>query len=203
MRLLIDDRIQNYTPEQIAHWLEDLPEWRRRQALAFKHDAGRRQSLLAYRLLCQGLREEYGIMESPAFVYNEHGKPFIIMKNEKMKNGAVPYFSLSHCKGAVTCAIDDQPCGIDIECMERKVTESLIRYSMNEAEQALILQSDNPRHAFLRLWTRKEAVAKLLGTGIQNNRMKDLLTSSHYHIETRETDRWVMSVATSPPGMTP
>lgn len=194
MRVLIDDRIQDYTPEQIAQWMDELPEWRRKQALAFKHDAGQRQSLLAYRLLCQGLREAYAITEQPTFVYGAHGKPYL-----QTKNPSRPHFSLSHCREAVACVIDESPCGIDIECTERKVTDSIIRYSMDETEQALIRQSDNPRHAFLRLWTRKEAVAKLLGTGLQANRMKDLLTSGHYHIETREAERWVMSVAS---GMT-
>ena len=83
--ILIDDQIQAYTPEQIEAWLGELPEWRRQQALAYKSDIGRRQSLLAYRLLCQGLREEYGITEPPTFQYNEHGKPYIKIKNEKLK----------------------------------------------------------------------------------------------------------------------
>ena len=117
MKVLIDDKIQEYTPEQIAQWTAELPQWRREKVEAIKHDAGRRQSLLAYRLLCQGLREEYGITEPPMFVYGEHGKPYIKIKNEKlkMKNEAAPYFSLSHCREAVACIIDDRPCGIDIE----------------------------------------------------------------------------------------
>ncbi len=202
--ILIDDHIQDYTPEQIAQWLDELPQWRREQALAFKHDAGRRQSLLAYRLLCQGLREEYGITEPPTFVYGEHGKPHIIIKkNEKLKikksssftpRPSPPFFSLSHCREAVACVIDNLPCGIDIESPDRRITESLIQYAMNDDEQALIRQSDNPQRTFLRLWTQKEAVMKLTGTGIRDA-MRDVLNDTPYHIETQETSRWIMSVA--------
>lgn len=192
--ILIDDRIQEYTAEEIARWMDELPQWRREKTLAIKHDTGRRQSLLAYRLLCQGLREQYDITEPPTFVYGEHGKPYII-KNEKLKNEATPYFSLSHCREAVACIIDSRPVGIDIEATDRKVSDGLVRYAMNEEEQAEIARSTDRERAFFRLWTRKEAVAKLLGTGIQGDRIKDLLHSDRYRIETHEAERYVVSVA--------
>ena len=194
--ILIDDQIQEYTPEEIARWTDELPEWRRKQVLAYKNDMGRRQSLLAYRLLCQGLREEYGIMEQPTFVYNEHGKPYIIIKNEKLKIKNVEglHFSLSHCKEGVCCAISDRPVGIDIESANRKISDSVIRYSMNEGEQALIRESDDPQRTFLRLWTQKEAVLKRLGTGIRDD-MRDILSDHAYTIEVRENERYILSVA--------
>ena len=194
--ILIDEQIQEYTPEEIARWTDELPEWRRKQVLAYKNDMGRRQSLLAYRLLCQGLREEYGIMEQPTFVYNEHGKPYIIIKNEKLKIKNVEglHFSLSHCKEGVCCAISDKPVGIDIESANRKISDSVIRYSMNEGEQALIRESDDPQRTFLRLWTQKEAVLKRLGTGIRDD-MRDILSDHAYTIEVREKERYILSVA--------
>ena len=191
--ILIDDQIQEYTPEEIARWTDELPEWRRKQVLAYKNDMGRRQSLLAYRLLCQGLREEYGIMEQPTFVYNEHGKPSLALPPTG-GDGEGPHFSLSHCKEGVCCAISDRPVGIDIESASRKISDSVIRYSMNEGEQALIRESDNPQRTFLRLWTQKEAVLKRLGTGIRDD-MRDILSDYTYTIETRENERYVLSVA--------
>ena len=188
MKLLVDDQIQTYTPEQIVRWTDELPEWRRNQVLAYKNDAGRRQSLLAYRLLCQGLSEEYGITEQPTFTYGEHGKPYI------MDSETAPFFSLSHCREAVCCVIDDRPCGIDIESANRHVSDSVIRYSMNEGEQALIRESDDPQRTFLRLWTQKEALLKLLGTGIRDN-MRDILSAHSYAIESKENERYILSVA--------
>ncbi|MBQ6189766.1 MAG: 4'-phosphopantetheinyl transferase superfamily protein [Bacteroidaceae bacterium] len=191
--ILIDDQIQEYTPEEIARWTDELPEWRRKQVLAYKNDMGRRQSLLAYRLLCQGLREEYGIMEQPTFVYNEHGKPSLALPPTG-GDGEGLYFSLSHCKEGVCCAISDRPVGIDIESANRKISDSVIRYSMNEGEQALIRESDDPQRTFLRLWTQKEAVLKRLGTGIRDD-MRDILSDHAYTIEVRENERYILSVA--------
>ena len=191
--ILIDDQIQEYTPEEIARWTDELPEWRRKQVLAYKNDMGRRQSLLAYRLLCQGLREEYGIMEQPTFVYNEHGKPSLALPPTG-GDGEGLYFSLSHCKEGVCCAISDKPVGIDIESASRKISDSVIRYSMNEGEQTLIRESDDPQRTFLRLWTQKEAVLKRLGTGIRDD-MRDILSDYAYTIEVRENERYILSVA--------
>ena len=191
--ILIDDQIQEYTPEEIARWTDELPEWRRKQVLAYKNDMGRRQSLLAYRLLCQGLREEYGIMEQPTFVYNEHGKPSLALPPTG-GDGEGLYFSLSHCKEGVCCSISDRPVGIDIESANRKISDSVIRYSMNEGEQALIRESDDPQRTFLRLWTQKEAVLKRLGTGIRDD-MRDILSDHAYTIEVRENERYILSVA--------
>ena len=200
--ILIDDHIHDYTPEQIAHWMDELPEWRRRQALAFKHDLGRRQCVLAYRLLCQGLRQGYGITEQPTFLYGEHGKPHLHPSSFNLHpSPLIPHFSLSHCREAVCCAISDRPVGIDIENTGRKVGDGIVRYSMNEEEQRQIEEagslpdgSNESDRAFLRLWTQKEAVAKLLGTGIRDD-FKYILAQGDFHIETRESDRWVMSIA--------
>lgn len=200
--ILIDDHIHDYTPEQIAHWMDELPEWRRTQALAFKHDLGRRQCVLAYRLLCQGLRQGYGITEQPTFLYGEHGKPHLHPSSFNLHpSPLIPHFSLSHCREAVCCAISDRPVGIDIENTGRKVGDGIVRYSMNEEEQRQIEEagslpdgSNESDRAFLRLWTQKEAVAKLLGTGIRDD-FKYILAQDDYDIETQESERWVMSIA--------
>ncbi len=193
--ILIDDHIHDYSPEQIAHWIDELPEWRRTQALAFKHDLGRRQCVLAYRLLCQGLRQGYGITEQPTFFYGEHGKPHLHPSSFNLHpSPLIPHFSLSHCREAVCCAISDSPVGIDIESVSRKVSDSLIRYSMTSEEAEGIALSIDKDRAFLRLWTQKEAVAKLLGTGIRDD-FKHILSQDDYDIETQESERWVMSIA--------
>ena len=58
--------------------LGEISEQRREQALKFKFEQGQRLCVLAYQLLKEGLRQEYGITDNPIFDYNEHGKPSIV-----------------------------------------------------------------------------------------------------------------------------
>lgn len=146
-----------------------LSEQRREQALQFKHEQGRKTCAAAYLLLCEGLRQEYGIDEKPVFDYGEHGKPFIVGHPEI-------HFNLSHCKEAAICALNSRPVGVDIESI-RSYKDSLARYTMSEEEMAQIEQADRADVAFVRLWTMKEAVLKLSGEGLRSD-MKHVLTGA-------------------------
>ena len=141
--------------------LSAISEQRREQALRFKFEQGRRTCVLAYLLLKRALHEEYGIDENPLFEYGEHGKPFIVGHPDI-------HFNLSHCSEAVACAVSDRPVGIDVETV-RKYSDSLARYTMNDAELEQITGSGRPDVAFIRLWTMKEALLKLTGEGITDN----------------------------------
>ena len=66
MRVLVSEEIWAFDLEAA---LKEISEQRREQALKFKHEQGQRLCVLAYQLLKQGLREEYGIEENPIFEY--------------------------------------------------------------------------------------------------------------------------------------
>ncbi len=75
--------------------------------------------------------------------------------------------SISHCRTAVAVAVSDEgSVGIDIEC-RRRVSRSLMERVCTAEELAAIEASDDPEMAFLRFWTRKEAVLKCRRTGIK------------------------------------
>ncbi len=156
--LYLNAHTDSYSEADIEWLVQHLPEWRREQALRFRYLEGRRQSVLAYDELCRGLREEYGIEEAPDFDYGPHGKPTLARYPHI-------HFSLSHCRKAVGCLLAASPCGLDIECI-RPLHPSLVTHTMNAVEQALIQSSPTPDITFIRLWTQKEAVLKLRGTGI-------------------------------------
>lgn len=143
-----------------------LSDQRREQALKFKHELGRKTCAIAYLLLCEGLRREYGLHEPPLFGYDTHGKPYLVDHPEI-------HFNLSHCPAGVICALNDRPVGIDIESV-REYNDSLARYVMNEREMQEITASEHPDVAFTRLWTMKEAVLKWKGTGLTDG-LKDIL----------------------------
>ena len=155
-----------YLNDDIEHfdWQAALPllsEQRREQCLKFKHELGRKTCAAAHLLLCEGLRKEYGIEQPPVFEYGEHGKPAIMGHPEIC-------FNMSHCREAAICVLSDKPVGVDIESI-RRYSDSLARYTMNEAEMERIEQAERPDVEFIRLWTLKEAVLKHSGEGIRND----------------------------------
>ena len=158
IKVSINDKIEEFNLEEA---LPLLSVQRREQCLRFKHELGRKQCAAAYLLLCQGLREEYGITEPPIFEYGEHGKPVIVGHPEIC-------FNISHCREAVMCVLSNKPVGVDIESVHR-YSESLARYTMNDEEMKQILQAENPAVQFTKFWTMKEAVLKLSGHGLTDN----------------------------------
>ena len=171
-RIYINDDIEHFD------WQAALPllsEQRREQCLKFKFELGRKTCAAAYLLLCDALRQEYGITERPVFEYGEHGKPTIVGHPDI-------HFNLSHCREAAICVVSSQPVGVDVESIYR-FSESLARYTMNDEELAQILHAEDPAVVFTTLWTRKEAAVKRSGNGISDN-MKHVLEGLPFEIET-------------------
>ena len=167
--------------------LSKVSSQRREQVLKIAHESGRRLSLAVYLLLMEGLHKEYGIIEPPVFEYLEGGKPVI-------KGHPDIHFNFSHSGNVALCAIDSQPVGADVET-PRKITPSLIAYTMNDEEQALIASAPESLTAFLALWTKKEAVLKLTGEGIRRDLKTVLSHEENYSFETKIMDNYVYSVA--------
>ena len=156
--LCLNDHIADLSEEQTERLINSLPEWRREQALRYKQLQGRKECAIGYVELLRGLRERFDINEMPAFAYNEHGKPYL-------KEHPDIHFSISHCKEAVGCFVSNRPCGLDIERI-RTAKPDLVRHTMSPEEAEGIFSNPFPDVAFTRIWTQKEAVLKLKGTGI-------------------------------------
>ena len=183
--LYLNDNLASFDLEAA---LPLLSEQRRKQCLSFRFELGRKQCALAYLLLCEGLRKEYGITEKPVFEFGEHGKPSIV---------GLPnvYFNLSHCKEAVICVVSNEPVGVDVESIGR-FKEELARFTMNDDELRIIQQSDNTEVDFIRFWTMKEAVLKLSGEGLCND-IKNVLSGFSGQLETivNEAKGYVYTIA--------
>ena len=163
MLLLINDNLDGFDVEAAMPLLSE----QRREKIALLADADdRRGSAAAYMLLREALDEKYGISDAPVFGYGDYGKPFL-------QGAEGVHFSMSHCRRAVVCAVADFPLGVDVESL-RPYNGRLARYTMNDDELSRIESSPSPDVEFVRLWTMKEAVAKLSGRGINN--LKNLLT---------------------------
>lgn len=180
--------------QEIARLLPLVSDQRREQALGYKHLFGQFCCLKSYELLMQLLASSgsqtpdagFSTPDTgrrtpdagfPLFLYNEYGAP-------RLEHG--PCFSISHCKHAIAVAISEKPIGIDIEHI-RAAKPELVERTMNEQEQNEIWTAASPDIAFTRLWTQKEAVLKMQGTGIFSiDGMKNTLVAlEHVDLQTK------------------
>lgn len=186
--IYLEEDLSKYSEKALEELMEELPTWRRTQAMRFKHNRGRLECALSYTLLCRGLKE-MGYDLQPTFDYGKDGKPTLRELPEV-------HFNLSHCKHAVVCAIAQHPVGVDVEALGR-YSERLAKYTMNEQELAEINAAENKDVAFTTLWTMKEATMKLTGEGIGTNVRNILADSSNIIYNTRANNDkgYVITVA--------
>ena len=176
----IFDHMHLCTDEAVREMLPLVSEQRRQQALRYQHTFGQFCCLKSYLMLLELLAAVYPELDKakPEFGYTEKGKPFLLDRPDI-------HFSISHTKNAILVAISDAPIGVDIEAF-RSPSAALIARTMNATEQAAIATADGwnihrtpgTREAlFSAIWTRKEAVLKLRGTGIEGD-LKHVLSGS-------------------------
>lgn len=156
----------------VGPYLSQLSDQRRSKILRFKHRAGQWQSLQAYLLLKQMLHDHYAIDDFPEFSEGEHGKPELVGHTDI-------HFNISHCQTAVACVVSDSLCGIDVERIPERVKEDLCRYVFNGEECHQVLTAEHPEVEFARLWTMKEAVVKLTGTGLSGREQLQPLLNNY------------------------
>ena len=176
MPITIFDHMNECTEPEVARLLNMVSPQRREQALTYKHLFGQYCCLKSYELLLQLLASPpYTLHPTPTFLYNEYGQP-------RLESG--PCFSISHCKHAIAVAVSEIPIGIDIEHI-RTAKPELVERTMNEKEQANIWASESPDVAFTCLWTQKEAVLKMRGTGIISDIKNTLADIDGIDIQTK------------------
>ena len=191
--LLFDDMSQ-CTDAEVERLLPLVSAQRREVALRFKFTFGRFTCLKSYVMLQQLVQEAIAETDGRLqpfqlrlkewngnFVFNEHDKPF--MQNALGERIEGIDFSISHCKNAIAVVLSDRPVGVDVESF-RHAENALLRRTMNPEEQEEVRTAADPAEAFTRLWTRKEAVLKLRGTGLVDNLHEVLTNIEDIQLET-------------------
>ena len=129
--------------------------------------------LTTHALLPEGLP-----LSALTYTEDEHGKPWL---DKKVQAGAgAVHFSISHTKNAIAVAIADRPVGIDVEAVvspARIADVHFIERTMSTDEQQTIRAAADPCRLFTELWTKKEALVKAIGTGLNMDTLPDLLQS--------------------------
>ena len=160
--LIADDSVLPMALE--AAWMDELPLPRRTQIACWPSARARHRSLIASRLLREGLRQlgHRGAVLS-SLRYTPRGRPTLDLPVD---------FSISHCEGRVVCAVSTAgPIGVDVEAIGALTADDFPRY-LNDGERAWA--GCDPRR-FLSVWTRKEAVAKAAGAD-SLDRLRDIDT---------------------------
>ena len=187
-KLRLFDDMSQCTDAEVERLLPLVSAKRREVALRFKFTFGRFTCLKSYVMLQRLVQEvlaenderwlplQLRLKEwNGDFVYNEHDKPFLQNASGERIKGVD--FSISHCKNAIAVALSDRPVGVDVESF-RLAEEPLLKRTMNPEEQTEVRTAADPAEAFTHLWTRKEAVLKLRGTGLVDDLHGVLLPNS-------------------------
>lgn len=99
----------------------------------------------------------------------------IKIEKDKNKKPYLPsqgslHFNLSHAKDYAIIAIGNSAIGVDLEYLNRDFDfAEILHNSFSGREKQLILAANNKTEAFFKLWTRKEAVVKATGKGIDDS----------------------------------
>ncbi len=162
-RTLLSEMPIEVTAAMLRESLDRLPSWRRTEAEAYRQPIARLQSATAYRLLCQLLSEATGREKtSPLFAYTSEGKPYL----SEYPN---LHFNISHCRKAVMCMLGNEPVGCDVEEIPMETDQDVMPLCFSQEERERIEGAESPTVEFTRLWTQKEALAKLYGTGLTDD----------------------------------
>lgn len=132
-----------------------MDETRKAEMLSLASDEKKSQKIAADLLCRKMIADECSISEEEiTFSKTEKGKPFAVNANI--------FFSISHSKNTVVCAVSDKEIGVDIEeirsirlkAAEKFACESELEYIGNDITR------------FFEIWTLKEAFFKCRGSGL-------------------------------------
>lgn len=152
----------------LASYLDILSDRERQRYRRLQLEPDRRQYLVAHVLLRTALSRAAGGEVDPRrwrFTENDRGKPAVTPAE------GLPclHFSLSHCSGLAVVAVSSTcAVGVDIEPLKRTGTPTPLDTILGPGERAWLQSRPPPVRwtDFTRLWTVKEAYAKLVGHGL-------------------------------------
>ncbi|MBN2830487.1 MAG: 4'-phosphopantetheinyl transferase superfamily protein [Candidatus Cloacimonetes bacterium] len=156
-----ENRLANCLETEITYSiLSLLPESKRSQIEKYKTASNRKLHYLGWQLLSDLLVSAgYAPEVMKEIVFGENGNPSDPLSRF--------YFSISYSYPFAFCVLADEPVGADIELLSNLTLDELRLFCHPDELNYL---GDNPTQKELfKIWSGKEAVLKLLGTGFQSN----------------------------------
>jgi phosphopantetheine--protein transferase-like protein len=156
------------------------------RASRFRHEGDRSTYLGVHTLLRIALARRTGVQpQHLRFGAGSFGKPVL-------EPGTGAHFSVSYRRGWGAIALAEAPVGVDIETMsadEDAVEIARRSFHPDEAAHLRELGDDAFRGTFLELWTRKEALIKAAGLGVDYMPATSALKSHARLMDDSGTDR--------------
>lgn len=200
VELLWSGRVADHAADAAAHrHLLDAEESARLDA--FLRDADRDAYAVAHVALRRLLGERLGQAPEAVTLSREpcahcggpHGRPVV--------PGNAVHFSLSHTSGLVMIALAGAPVGVDVERVPDPDTVADVASQLHPRERTELaaLPAAQLPAAFSRCWTRKEALLKATGVGLN----EDLsLTYVGAGSQPAANDDWLLADLPTDPGYT-
>ena len=157
--------IADTTPLQhetiIARYLQRVSPYRRQKLSQYRFIADKAQSLGAWLLFHEGLRQLNIDISNHSIVLNAYGKPSL--------SPCDCYFNLSHTHHRAMAILAASEVGCDIEYLSDPDSEIACHcFSPQENTYYDSLPPDKKRKAFFRIWTAREAFLKAIGRGLSD-----------------------------------
>ena len=151
--------ISSVNEETFGRFLRYIPADRIERVHLMRVHTSKIACTVAFLLLRYALYQEYGFTTMPLLRYEDKGKPFL-------SNYSDIYFNLSHSMKSVACGLSSQPIGVDIQYLSSFKPAVAERYMSNF--DFSLLDPEEKKREFIRLWCEKESYVKYLGTGLES-----------------------------------
>lgn len=173
--------------------LSEVPKNVRDFLYNYKEKKSKKLSMYSWLFLMQILYKNYGIkLEEKKIIKNQYGKPYM--------DGI--YFNISHSNNMIAIAISDKEVGIDIESesnLKKHLDSEYYLGWLNKEEIDEFNKTYNKLNYLTRVWTKKEAILKSKGKGINNYiELKNVEGNvSVYEIKDKKNEKYLISVTNS------
>ena len=156
---------------KISDYLDMLPELKMllntseiERAQRYYHQKDSNRFIVCRGLLKLILAKECGVdISRIELSKRSNKKPFLALYPEL-------HFNVSHAENYAIIAVGKEELGVDVEYLSKDFNYSEILSTVfNESEINVILTAKNKNKTFYKLWTRKEAIVKATGKGIDDN----------------------------------
>ena len=179
LEVFVAEKSKPLTFKEYSFFLEHIDLEKKKQIIKYTSENNADNSLIGIILAKISIFKTKHIPISKIEIfYDEYGKPYVL-------NNPQIHISISHSDELIGCAISDSPVGLDIENL-RKYNHKIY----TKLSDSTGICTDNE---FTRLWTEREAILKLKGSGL--NDLSSEIKHCDYNLNTIKYKSYFITTA--------